>query len=129
MDQGLFCLFFGGYITAALCSSDSDTEASLSDNYFKENIEADTLSQMQRDCEKFYTENDLETLLKDDYQNMEQAGHDFWFTRNGHGVGFWEREWIDLLGEEASKKLTDSSRAFGEYYLEESDGKVIGYGG
>lgn len=20
-----------------------------------------------------------------------QAGHDFWFTRNGHGVGFWDK--------------------------------------
>jgi hypothetical protein len=22
----------------------------------------------------------------------EQAGHDFWLTRNGHGSGFWDRQ-------------------------------------
>lgn len=29
----------------------------------------------------------------------EQAGRDFWFTRNGHGVGFWDRG----LGEVGDK--------------------------
>lgn len=24
-----------------------------------------------------------------------QAGHDFWMTRNGHGVGFWDGDWIE----------------------------------
>ena len=23
--------------------------------------------------------------------SIEQAGHDFWLTRNGHGSGFWDR--------------------------------------
>ena len=23
--------------------------------------------------------------------SAEQLGHDLWFTRNGHGVGFWDR--------------------------------------
>ena len=30
----------------------------------------------------------------------EQAGRDFWFTRNGHGVGFWDREALEPRGEE-----------------------------
>ena len=42
--------------------------------------------------------------LIDDYGHTE-AGHDFWFTRNGHGVGFWEGDhgkletwrWLDIL--------------------------------
>ena len=49
-------------------------------------------------CEVFKREQTIECLaflvsmecyLND--SNLEQAGHDFWFSRNGHGVGFWER--------------------------------------
>lgn len=31
----------------------------------------------------------------DDYSD-EQAGRDFWFTRQGHGVGFWDRETLNI---------------------------------
>jgi hypothetical protein len=33
------------------------------------------------------------------------AGHDFWLTRNGHGVGFWDGDWLEpwasILDDEA----------------------------
>ena len=32
----------------------------------------------------------------------EQAGHDFWLTRNGHGAGFWDRG-LGALGETLTK--------------------------
>lgn len=38
--------------------------------------------------------------------------HDFWFNRNYHGSGFWDRE--DLYGEENAKKLDKLSKEFGE---------------
>ena len=31
-----------------------------------------------------------ECYLSDD--NIEQAGHDFWLSRNRHGAGFWDRD-------------------------------------
>jgi len=37
------------------------------------------------------------------------AGRDFWYTRNGHGVGFWDRDLPGDLGE----KLSDIARKFG----------------
>lgn len=48
------------------------------------------------------------------------AGHDFWFTRNGHGVGFWDRG-LGSLGE----ALTKISKKYGEsdLYLGD-DGKI-----
>lgn len=45
------------------------------------------------------------------------AGHDFWLTRNGHGVGFWDRGFGRALGEE----LTDACRAVKEIHLELGD--------
>ncbi len=50
----------------------------------------------------------------------QQAGYDFWMTRNGHGVGFWEdADWE----AETGKKLTAGAEAFGEAYLDEQDMK------
>jgi len=43
--------------------------------------------------------------------NLEQAGNDFSYTRNGHGVGFWDRDkvWGDL-----GDKLTEMCKPYGE---------------
>lgn len=37
------------------------------------------------------------------------AGRDFWFTRNGHGVGFWDRDLGDI-----GDQLSEIAREFGE---------------
>lgn len=55
------------------------------------------------------------------FENLDQAGHDLWLTRCGHGTGFWDRgnlyvmqdngcDYADLLSERAS--------ALGESYPE-----------
>jgi len=49
-------------------------------------------------------------------RTWDQFGHDFWFTRNGHGVGFWDRGMGDL-GEE----LTKVAKSMGERYLVQGD--------
>lgn len=41
------------------------------------------------ECESFFRENRA-TLLQSGI-HPDQAGHDFWLTRNGHGAGFWDR--------------------------------------
>lgn len=38
-------------------------------------------------------------LIADD---LEQAAHDFWLTRNGHGAGFWDGDWPEH-GEELTR--------------------------
>ncbi len=50
-----------------------------------------------------------------------QAGRDFWYTRNGHGCGFWDGDWP----EPYATALTDAARAFGnvDAYLGD-DGRV-----
>jgi hypothetical protein len=45
-----------------------------------------------------------------EYTQREQAAHDFWMTRNGHGVGFWDGDW----SEPHASKLDDAAKAFGE---------------
>lgn len=53
-------------------------------------------------------------------RDMEQLGHDFWLTRNGHGAGFWARPEM-WGGEENAQKLTEAARACGERYIYRDD--------
>jgi hypothetical protein len=42
----------------------------------------------------------------------EQAGHDFWLTRNGHGAGFWDRG-LGKIGDQ----LTKEAQVYGEVHV------------
>ena len=56
------------------------------------------------DCGRFQRGNSklLDSAYAGGDYSPEQAGRDFWFTRNGHGVGFWSRD----LGEIGDKLTT-----------------------
>jgi hypothetical protein len=50
----------------------------------------------------------------------EQAGHDFWLTRNRHGAGFWDRG-HGLAGE----RLTAAAHLYGECELYLGDDNLV----
>jgi hypothetical protein len=83
-----------------------------------------TRLQIERDCARFialceWRNPDLLLGLSD-----EKLGHDFYYTRNGHGVGFWEGE-IRGYTEEQAKALSDLSRIFGNAdYYQGDDGLI-----
>lgn len=60
-------------------------------------------------CRNFY-----EACRGDIGDHVEQAGHDFWFTRQGHGVGFWDRP--EIYGKEVADLLTKVCKAVGEVH-------------
>lgn len=99
-------------------------------------LHPDTLASIINECAKFQADN--ADLLDQAYElkrgfgeggypyNREYMGHDFWFTRNGHGVGFWDRR----LGE-VGDKLTEACKAYGEVYVYFTDpdfASPTGYG-
>ena len=62
---------------------------------------------------------------------FEQAGHDFWLTRNGHGAGFWDRgdlygsnETIGDIGDYLSKQVGWKTE-FEECYTYEGDDGLL----
>lgn len=59
------------------------------------------------DCDAFQTAH--MDLIEDD---LEHAGRDFWYTRNGHGCGFWDGDW----NEPAASVLTAAAKSAGEVY-------------
>ncbi len=85
-----------------------------------EHFHADTVAKIATDCEDFLRKAVNAGLLDPcDEHEMSQAGHDFWLTRNGHGVGFWEsgRGWKKKQG----KELTDLSKTYPETNLYRGD--------
>ncbi len=116
--------FMDAYVEAALWASMDESDPNtggdpLDANYTPSDIDPETLDKMEADAWGF-----LRSNWGDIREDISHAGHDFWLTRNGHGVGFWEKgDWP----EEAGERLTEASEAYGEYYLYVGDdGKIYG---
>jgi hypothetical protein len=75
------------------------------------------MEQAKNDCASFLGEN--EKLLEG--VDPEQAGHDFWLTRNRHGTGFWDKP--EIYGSNADP-LTARANARNELSLFAADGLV-----
>jgi hypothetical protein len=112
--------FLEAYIECALWSSTDNADDSgglpLDENYDESDLAPETRAEFERDCADFQESN------ADDLAGIdpEQAGHDFWLTRNGHGAGFWDRG-LGELGERLSK----ASKVYGSVDLViGSDGKI-----
>lgn len=96
------------YLIAAMWSTNDESDETggnpIDDNYDLCDFAPEALVMAKADCEEFRIKAD--DLL--DGIDDEQAGHDFWLTREGHGAGFWDRG----LGE-VGDKLTDIAHKFG----------------
>ena len=85
-------------------------------------LDPDALAKTLADCAKFQDSRAwVDTLEGHQGADEEHAGRDFWYTRNGHGCGFWDGDWP----EPYATQLADAAKAFGEVnvYLSD-DGKV-----
>lgn len=125
--------FSRAYIIAALWSSTDNLDPNggnpLDKKYTINDIAQETLDKMISDCISFQQK--YEELYTNGGWSDEEAGHDFWLTRNGHGSGFWDRGYGDPEKEEIGKLLTTASKKYGEYNLYLGDGAHDGliYGG
>lgn len=105
--------FVKGYIEAMIFTGIDvdDPSGEGSSDFDIDNFSDEAKNTIVHDCSDFVTSNS--DTLNAAYQTGEydeaQAGRDFWFTRNGHGVGFWDRG----LGQ-IGKILTDASKVYRE---------------
>lgn len=93
--------FTQGYIEAMFFTDASDPDdGDLANATFAELAPA-ALEKIVSDCARFQAENraDLDEALDtgriNGYDDM-GAGRDFWYTRNGHGVGYFDRNLGDI---------------------------------
>lgn len=127
--------FTAGYITCALWASSDNADDSggqpLDANYSEADIAPETLARMVADCAEFQADNagTLATAYgfaasarrtTAGMYKPANAGHDFWLTRNGHGAGFWDRDF-----GAAGDALAAAAKSYGTADLEVGDDKKI----
>lgn len=119
--------FTRGYIESALWSSTdtSDDGVTVHLDESDADLAPQTLAAMVADCDRFRAENDIDAACAAAECNDEQAGHDFWLTRAGHGAGFWDGDWPEPYASELDK----ASKAFGLFELYIGDDGLIYAGG
>lgn len=123
--------FLRGYHDAAFFSStDHEAGEPLDENFGLSDLTPQTSKEMRQDALHFYHSHaDMIPTGEE-----ESAGHNFWYSRNGHGTGFFDHE--DLFGDHADALHDAASRA-GEYHLDvsrpeegqEGEPVIEGYGG
>jgi len=97
------------YLTTALWSStDMDNNTPLDETFDLNDIDLNSIKRAIKDCLKFINDAEKYNLL--DGLSYSTAGHDFWLTRNHHGAGFWDGDYIKKTG----LYLTELSNEFKE---------------
>lgn len=111
--------FAKGYVEAMFFTNgDTGDER---ENYLNElgteRLTRESVADIAADCERFRQlkmKSGLTAeewlLVQRDY-DFEQAGRDFWFSRNHHGVGFWDR---DQISDADGNELTSLAHQMGE---------------
>ncbi len=123
MDASDIDAFFQHYLVCALWSSNDNRTPSggepLDKRYDPDDFHPHCAAGLRAECVAFVEANlaDLANL------SAEQAGHDFWLTRCGHGAGFWDRGLGDV-----GKRLTDACKPYGNVDLYDYRGKVYAFG-
>lgn len=113
-------MFTKGYVEAIFFTSASDPDdGDLEGATFAE-LSPETLQSIIEDCESFQKLADKSLQLAYDYAPVcydpNRAGNDFWYTRNHHGTGFWDRG----LGP-VGVQLTADAHSFGGLDLYRGD--------
>lgn len=113
-ELAIYCLnaFTKSYIETALWSSTDDMGMRLTQSFGTAHIANECLMKMILDCHNFVAENGHFITSSNLTKNCDpdiKAGHDFWLTRNRHGAGFWDGDWVDPVG----KELSEASRKCG----------------
>jgi len=111
-----------GVIECALFTSITDDEEPLDGIFGISDITDDIRDDLESRVLAFVSENEdlvKEALDKPGY-GLVNFGHDYWYTVNGHGTGFWDREELGQVG----KDLADAARKENEIDMT-SDGSTI----
>lgn len=112
--------FCDGYARAIVFTENDESDDSggspLSDTYGMEDFSEESFQAINEDCAAFVNANHhllLEAVNRSGYTS-ERAGYDFWLNRQGHGVGYWDRDELEADG--LGDRLSDACHAYGEHH-------------
>lgn len=111
-----FRAFVDGYREALTWSTSGDFEGRELESLEGFAFSEEASLQIALDCRAFFKANReaLEQAATVPGYSWAHAGHDFWLTRAGHGVGYWDR--AELYADRLGDRLTDASRQAGEQW-------------
>ncbi len=122
--------FAKGYVEAMFftdCDTGREEDEGKANELGVEKITHASILAIAADCAAFQQQAadilDEVTAGASEY-DMTRAGNDFWFTRQGHGVGFWDREELKFEDRDFGEELTKIARSFGEAYPEIYRGRI-----
>jgi len=98
--------FEKGYLEAMFWTEAEE----ISDDFGVIDLSKEDRATIENECIRFYQAN--KTLLAWCGTDFEQHGHDFWLTRNGHGVGFWDRGYKEEISKVLTKYCEDCKPAY-----------------
>lgn len=117
--------FTQGYIEAMFFTEASSADDGELEGKGFADLSAESLNRIIGYCTLFQKENseDLAEALDNGSiigYDLAAAGRDFWYTSNGHGVGFWDRDLGDV-----GDRLSDTCRGYRSRHIYMADnGKV-----
>ncbi len=90
------------------CEKDLDTSEPLDTHHDVSDLHASALASLRDDFKQFLQDNANDLIeAKDTYgYTLDQAGHDFILSRNGHGAGFFDRG-LEEIGDRLQKAAGD----------------------
>lgn len=116
--------FIQGYVDAALfacyvdldCNETRDFTTFDQAGYGWQDLAPEAQDSVVKDCDRFL--HDHRHLIPPEREV--QAGMDFFFTRSGHGAGFWDGGW-----PEHGATLTEACRPYGDAgFILGDDGRI-----
>jgi hypothetical protein len=125
MDAYIQDDFLRGYIEAAIWTGTDESDETggwpLDERFGFSDVALESMEKALAECRAFQEENAADLYVfrefyprsPDGHSSDAFAGHNFWLTRNGHGVGFWDRG----LPKDVGERLTKASRKAGERYI------------
>jgi len=121
-------IFAMAYVTAALFTEEENLKESFDafigdpEDGFSLEFSDQAIQQIKTDCAEFLTLADgILEPIRNEFGGCtvdEHAGRDFWYTRNGHGCGFWDGEEMwEHFDKGDDKALTKLAKEQGEVDL------------
>lgn len=110
--------FTQGYIEAMFFTETGTSDDGDMENATVADLAEETWRRIESDCKRFM-DNVVIVVAIDGREG--EAGRDFWYTRNGHGAGFWDGDWPEPF----AGMLSAAARGFGavDLYMGD-DGKL-----
>jgi hypothetical protein len=112
--------FVDAYLEAAIWTSSDDEDRPLDRDYGVGDFSDSAVALAIKESNEFIQKNREDLGQVGD---PGQHGHDFWLTRNGHGVGFWDRGYGDV-----GDRLTAASKKFRERDVYAGDDGELHFG-